>query len=61
MVICSFPSLGTVEFRDGLLTSLMFSVARLSREMYNTFGLFVFGSFVNQLLTDTTKYTIGWF
>ena len=39
----------------------MFSVARLSREMYNTFGLFVFGSFVNQLLTDTTKYTIGWF
>ena len=43
------------------MTVLMFSVARLSREMYNTFGLFVFGSFVNQLLTDTTKYTIGWF
>ena len=42
------------------LSLLMFSVARLSREMYNTFGLFVFGSFVNQLLTDTTKYTIGW-
>ena len=42
------------------LSQLMFSVARLSREMYNTFGLFVFGSFVNQLLTDTTKYTIGW-
>ena len=39
----------------------MFSVARLSWEVYNTFGLFVFGSFVNQLLTDTTKYTIGWF
>ena len=36
-----------------------FSGARLAREMYNTFGLFMFGSMVNQLLTDTSKFTIG--
>ena len=36
-----------------------FNSARLAREMYNTFGLFMFGSMVNQLLTDTSKFTIG--
>ena len=36
-----------------------FSSVRLTREMYNTLGLFVFGSFVNQLMTDISKYTIG--
>jgi len=36
-----------------------FNSVRLAREMYNTFGLFVFGSFVNQLISDTTKFTIG--
>eukprot|EP00092_Neocalanus_flemingeri_P026618 GFUD01028849.1.p1 GENE.GFUD01028849.1~~GFUD01028849.1.p1 ORF type:complete len:297 (-),score=80.02 GFUD01028849.1:293-1183(-) len=36
-----------------------FTSVRLSRELYNTMGVFVFGSMVNQLLTDTTKYTIG--
>jgi len=36
-----------------------FTGPRLAREMYNTFGLFMFGSMVNQLLTDTSKFTIG--
>lgn len=36
-----------------------FTSVRLCRELYNTMGVFVFGSMVNQLLTDTTKYTIG--
>jgi len=36
-----------------------FTPVRLCREMYNTLGVFIFGSMVNQLLTDTTKYTIG--
>jgi len=36
-----------------------FTPVRLSRELYNTIGVFLFGSMVNQLLTDTTKYTIG--
>jgi len=36
-----------------------FTSVRLIRVLYNTMGVFVFGSMVNQLLTDTTKYTIG--
>jgi len=36
-----------------------FTSVRLCRDLYNTMGVFVFGSMVNQLLTDTTKYTIG--
>ena len=29
------------------------------RDIYGVFGIFVFGSLVTQLLTDTSKYTIG--
>ena len=36
-----------------------FSSVRLGREMYNTLGMFVFGSLVNQLMTDISKFTIG--
>ena len=36
-----------------------FTGVRICREMYSTYGLFVFGSMVNQLLTDTSKFTIG--
>jgi len=36
-----------------------FTQVRLSRELYNAMGVFLFGSMVNQLLTDTTKFTIG--
>ena len=31
----------------------------LSRDIYGVLGIFVFGSLVTQLLTDTSKYTIG--
>ena len=33
----------------------------LSRDIYGVLGIFVFGSLVTQLLTDTSKYTIGEF
>jgi len=36
-----------------------FDLSRLGIQLYNVFGVFVFGAFVNQLLTDTTKFTIG--
>ena len=34
-------------------------VACFSRDIYGVLGIFVFGSLVTQLLTDTSKYTIG--
>jgi len=36
-----------------------FTCIKLGRQLYSVVGVFVFGSFVNQLLTDTSKYTIG--
>jgi len=36
-----------------------YSEARLARQVYHMLGLFVFGSMVTLLLTDTTKYTVG--
>lgn len=36
-----------------------FTWVRLARVLYNTAGVFVFGSLVNQLLTDITKYSMG--
>jgi len=39
--------------------SKIFTHSRLGRQVYNVAGVFVFGAFVNHLLTDTSKYTIG--
>lgn len=36
-----------------------FTSIRLARVLYNTVGVFVFGSLVNRLLTDITKYSMG--
>ena len=56
----SLPAIIILLVETALLKhSDTFSGVRLAREMYNTFGLFVFGSMVNQLLSDTTKFTIG--
>jgi len=37
----------------------LFSSSRLIVQLYNVARIFLFGAFVNQLFTDTTKYTIG--
>lgn len=42
-----------------LKRSATFTSSRFLRELYSVMGIFVFGSLVNQLLTDTSKYTIG--
>ena len=56
----ALPSIIILLVETALLKhSDTFSGARLAREMYNTLGLFMFGSMVNQLLTDTSKFTIG--
>lgn len=36
-----------------------FTWPRFVRELYSVLGIFVFGSLVTQLLTDTSKYTLG--
>jgi phosphatidate phosphatase len=42
-----------------LKRSATFTWPRFHRDLYGVLGIFVFGSLVNQLLTDTSKYTIG--
>ena len=42
------------ELKDLCLPGML-----LWRDMYGVLGIFVFGSLVTQLLTDTSKYTIG--
>ena len=60
LISYSLPAIIIALVETALLKhSDSFSGPRLTREMYNTFGLFVFGSLVNQLLTDTSKFTIG--
>ena len=60
LVSYSLPAIIIALVETALLKhSETFTPARLAREMYNTFGLFMFGSMVNQLLTDTSKFTIG--
>ena len=60
MISYSLPTIIIALVETSLLKhSNTFSSVRLTREMYNTLGLFVFGSFVNQLMTDISKYTIG--
>ena len=56
----SLPAIIIALVETSLLKhSNTFSSVRLTREMYNTLGLFVFGSLVNQLMTDISKFTIG--
>ena len=60
LISYSLPTIIIALVETSLLKhSNTFSSVRLTREMYNTLGLFVFGSFVNQLMTDISKYTIG--
>jgi len=42
-----------------LKRSATFNWTRFLRDIYGVLGIFVFGSLVTQLLTDTSKYTIG--
>ena len=60
LISYSLPTIIIALVETSLLKhSNTFSSVRLTREMYNTLGLFIFGSFVNQLMTDISKYTIG--
>ena len=60
LISYSLPTIIIALVETSLLKhSNTFSAVRLTREMYNTLGLFIFGSFVNMLMTDISKYTIG--
>ena len=56
----SLPTIIMLLVETSLLKhSNTFSSVRLVREMYSTLGLFMFGSLVNQLMTDISKFSIG--
>ena len=60
LISYSLPTIIIALVETSLLKhSNTFSSVRLTREMSNTLVPFVFGSFVNQMFTDISKFTIG--
>jgi len=62
LVVVSY-SLPTIIFclveTSRLKRTATFTWPKFQRDLYSVLGIFVFGSLVNQLLTDTSKYTLG--